>query len=135
MRFILLLLSILYAAPGWSAERLLPLTLNVLNYDTKLKAFLLSGDYRNNLLRPIRAWRGELLLRDKTNAEHSTTFFLEQQAKRPIPPDGWGVWSVWIDFKPDVPEHQALKTMQREQLDVELRLLRVLYLNGEQQAF
>ena len=111
-----------------------PFRLQILNYDATLNAVLLSGEFQNTLDKPLTAWRGELHLLDQ-GSEARIVLYIESQQRRPIPPYGWGVWSQWIDIKPDVAELQTLKNFTLEQLNAEVRLLRVLYTDGAQEGF
>ena len=127
--------ALLWLALASAAEPpTLAVTLRVLDYDAKLNALLLAGDFQNSLHSPVRAWRAELRLRDKATAE-TNVFFVEHRAKRPVQPDDWGAWSVWIAYKPEVPEHRALKAATAERLEPELWLIRVLYADGNQEGF
>jgi hypothetical protein len=40
-----------------------------------------------------------------------------------------------MDFKPQVPEHVALKQLTTDTVTAELRLIQVLYADGTQEAF
>jgi hypothetical protein len=115
-------------------EQTLPVTLRVLNFDQKLKSFLLSGEFSNTLAKPLQAWRGELRLKN-TGSGEVISFFFEHQSKRLIEPGDIGVWSFWMDFKPQVPEHVALKQLTTDTVTAELRLTQVLYADGTQEAF
>jgi hypothetical protein len=115
-------------------ERILPVTLRILQFDQKLNSFLLSGEFTNTLSKPLKAWRGELRLKNSGGGE-VISFFFEHQEKRPVEPGGIGVWSFWMDFKPEVPEHVTLKQLSVDKVEPELRLLQVLYADGSQEAF
>jgi hypothetical protein len=135
LKEILLICWIVTATPvTHAAEQMLPLRLQILQFDPQLNAFLLSGDFSNPLAKPLRAWRGELRLKD-ISSDEVISFFFEHQAKRPVNPGEVGVWSFWLNFKPEVAEHAALKRLTVDTLEAGLRLIRVLYADGSQEAF
>ena len=117
-----------------TSEVTLPIKLNVLNFDSKLNSFLLSGDFSNTLEKPLLAWRGEIRLKS-TDTDEVVSIFYEYQARRYIGPGEWGVWSFWLDYKADVPEHDTLKKFSVDKVTTELQLIRALYSDKTQQAF
>lgn len=132
--FILLILALLPGAVGITAEKLLPVNLQIIDYDEKINAILLSGEFTNVLDQPLRAWRGELRLNNSTTHEVISLFY-EYQAKRSIDPGAGGVWSFWLKYDPTIKEHVALRTMRVDQVKAEIKLIRVLFEDGSQQAF
>lgn len=117
-----------------ASDRTLPFRLRVLDYDVKLDAVLVSGDFANKLQKPLKALRGELILKDRQSGSE-ITLLIEHQAKRTISPGEWGVWSVWIQMDDTIPEHVFLKQAKREQLQTTFKPRRALYSDGSQQAF
>lgn len=129
-----LCLSVAPAAQTGDRAQTLPVNLNVLSYDDTLNAILLSGDFANTLEHPLRAIRGTLSL-GRGVGTNAIDLGFQHQLRRPVRPGEHGTWSVWIDFSADTPEHVALKNTPLNVLSPVLKLSRVLYDNGSEEAF
>jgi hypothetical protein len=131
-----LLLAVLGGA-GHAAENggpTLPFRLLLVDYDAKLESILLSGEFENTLDQPLAAFRGRLKLTDAASGE-AISVQIDCGMRRHVPPEQWGVCSVWLDLDPDDPSHAALQHASAKQLEPELRLLRVLYTDGTEEGF
>lgn len=114
--------------------RTVPFRLLVVHYDDKLEAFLLSGEFRNELERPMVALRAALTLADPATQETST-FQIDCGLRRPVPPQYTGVCSVWVDYDPEDPDHVTLRGQSAERLQAEFRLFRVRYADRTEEGF
>jgi len=112
----------------------LPFRLLVVDYDEKLGSFLVSGEFENTLDRPLAAFRAALTLTEIASGE-AINVQIDCGMRRHVPPGEWGVCSVWLDSAPDDPDHALVRRTSAKQLEPELRLVRVLYADGTQQAF
>lgn len=112
----------------------LPFRLLVVDYDEKLEAFLVSGEFENILDQPLAAFRAGLTLTETASGE-ATSLVIDCGMRRHVAPKEWGVCSVWLDSDPDDPDHALLRRTSANQLEPELRLVRVLYTDGTQEGF
>ena len=124
---------LLYSTAG-AADKIMPFNLQVIQYDESLNAILLSGEYENIFAKPLKAFRADLVITD-TQTGKSITLYTEEVAKRLVMPGQWGVWSRWYDFDAKLPEHVFLRSAAKEHLSTQLKLIRVLYIDGSQEGF
>ena len=116
------------------AERPVDFRLSVLNFDTALQSFLLSGEFINSLSNGLLAFRGNLRLRNEhTNEE--IFFSVEHRLRRMAPVGTPIVWSVWVDYDAKTSEHVLLKGWAQSDVTASLHLTRALYRDGQQEAF
>ena len=116
------------------AERPVDFRLSVLNFDTTLQSFLLSGEFINNLSDGLLAFRGNLRIRHAKSGEE-IQFFVEHRLRRMAPVGTPIVWSAWVDYDAKTPEHVLLKEWAQPDVAASLNLTRVLYSDGKQEAF
>lgn len=125
----------LWAGGSFAGEgHLLPFRLLVVNYDDKLGSFLLSGEFVNELGRPLNALRAMLTLTNSASDE-TAVFPIDCGLRYPVPPQHAGVCSVWVDYDPEDPDHVTLRRQSAEDLQADFRVLRVLYADRTEEAF